>query len=71
MATTRTIAIPDSVLLSAQSLDDLEDWLAANNPAFLERMRRIRDDEDLADQAKDLAEILERWPVEPLTWPRV
>jgi len=64
MAATRTIAIPESVLLSAQSLDDLEDWLAANDPAFLERMRRIRNDEDLADQGKDLEEILERWPIE-------
>jgi hypothetical protein len=63
MATTRTIAIPESVLLSAQSLDDLEDWLAANDPAFLKRMRRIRNDEDLADQGKYLEEILERWPI--------
>ncbi|MFC1806141.1 hypothetical protein ACFL09_04085 [Planctomycetota bacterium] len=62
MADTRTIAIPESVLLSAQSLDDLEDWLAANDPAFLERMRRIRRDEDLADQGRDLEEVLERWP---------
>ncbi len=37
MATTRTITIPESVLLSAQGLDALEDWLAANDPAFLER----------------------------------
>jgi hypothetical protein len=65
MAATRTIAIPESVLLSAQSLDDLEDWLAANDPAFLARMRRIRDDEDLAGQGKDLEEILARWPIEP------
>ncbi len=63
MAATRTITIPESVLLSAQSLDDLEDWLAANDPAFLERVRRIRNDEDLADQGKDLEEILERWPI--------
>ena len=65
MADTRTIAIPESVLLSAQSLDDLEDWLAANDPAFLERMRRIRRDEDLADQGKDLEEVLDRWPIDP------
>jgi len=64
MPDTRTIAIPESVLLSAQSLDDLEDWLAANDPAFLERMRRVRRDEDLADQGKDLEEILERWPTD-------
>ena len=64
MADTPTISIPEAVLLSAQSLDDLEDWLAANDPAFLERMRRVRRDEDLADQGKDLEEILDRWPID-------
>ena len=64
MAGTRTISIPESVLISAESLDDLEDWLAANDPDFLARMRCIRRDEDLADQGKDLGEILERWPIE-------
>lgn len=65
MADTRTIAIPESVLVSAQTLDDLEDWLAANDPDFLDRMRRIRNDEDLADKGKDLQEVLKRWPIEP------
>ena len=65
MADTRTIPIPETVLLSAQTLDDLEDWLAANDPAFLERMRRIRRDEDLADKGKDLDEVLERSPAGP------
>ena len=64
MAQTRTIPIPEGVLLSAQSLDDLEDWLTANDPAFVERMRRIRKDEDLADKGKDLGEILKKWPIE-------
>lgn len=64
MAKTRTISIPESVLFSAQSLDDLEDWLAVHNPQFLDRMRRIRNDEDLAEKGKDLAEILKRWPIE-------
>jgi len=64
MADTRSISIPETVLLSAQSLDDLEDWLAANDPDFLDRMRRIRRDEDLADHGKDLEEILERWPTD-------
>jgi len=52
------------VWLSAESLDDLEDWLAAHNPAFLDRMRRIRGDEDLPEKGKDLTEILDRWPIE-------
>lgn len=64
MADTRTIAIPESVLFSAQTLDDLEDWLAANDPEFLERMRRIRSDEDLGERGKDLGEIMNRWPIE-------
>ena len=64
MADTRSISIPETVLLSAQSLDDIEDWLAANDPAFLERMRRIRRDEDLPGQGKDLEELLERWPTD-------
>ena len=64
MNKTRSIPIPESVLISAQSLDDLEDWLAANDPEFLERMRRIRNDEDLAGKGKDLGEVLKRWPIE-------
>ena len=64
MAETRTIAIPESVLATAQSLDDLEDWLAANDPEVLARLRRIRNEEDLADQGKDLTELLQRWPIE-------
>jgi hypothetical protein len=64
MAQTRTIPIPESVLLSAESLDELEDWLSANDPKFVAEMRRIRKDEDLAGKGKDLGEILKRWPIE-------
>lgn len=64
MSGQRTVEIPESVLISAQSLDDLEDWLAAHDPGFLEQIRRIRNDEDLRDRGKDLEEILKRWPTE-------
>jgi hypothetical protein len=60
----RTVQIPESVLLSAETLDELEDWLASNCPQFLAEMRRIRQEEDLAGKGKDFAEILERWPIE-------
>jgi len=63
MAQTRTISIPESVLLSAESLDELEDWLSANEPKFVEQMRRIRKDEDLPGKGKGLGEILKRWPI--------
>jgi hypothetical protein len=58
------VEIPESVLISAQSLDDLEDWLAAHDPEFLEQIRQIRRDEDLGGRGKDLAEILKQWPSE-------
>lgn len=64
MSGRRTVEIPQSVLLSARTLDDLEDWLAANDPQFLEEIRRIRHDEDLGDQGRELGEILKRWPTE-------
>ena len=64
MSETRTIEIPESVLISAQTLDDLGDWLVAHDPQFLDRMRRIRDDEDITEKGKDLTEILKQWPIE-------
>ncbi len=60
----RTVEIPQSVLVSAQSLDDLEDWIAANDPQFLGEVRRIRNEEDLPGAGKDIAEVLKRWPIE-------
>ena len=51
-------------MASSQSLDDLEDWLSACDPQFLEQVRRIRRDEDLVGQGKDLSEILQRWPID-------
>jgi len=59
----KTVEIPESVLASAQSLDDLEDWLAAKKPAFPARVRAIRKDEDLAAKGKDLVDILKKWPI--------
>jgi len=61
MATPKTVEIPESVLISAQSLDDLEDWLASNNPELLQRLRSIRQDEDLQETGSDLSELIRRW----------
>jgi hypothetical protein len=63
MQTQHSVTIPQTVLMSAHSLDDLEDWLAAQDPEFLTEIRRIRNDEDLADSGKDITEVLKRWPV--------
>ena len=64
MSNANTIEIPQSVLISAERLDDLEDWMESTHPAFLEDIRRIRNNEDITDKGKDLSEILERWPTE-------
>ena len=64
MSSEHSVEIPGSVLISAQSLDDLEDWLAAHDPEFLKQIRRIRNDKDLGEKGKDLEEILKRWPTE-------
>ncbi|MGA2797370.1 MAG: hypothetical protein ABSE63_07330 [Thermoguttaceae bacterium] len=64
MPSQHTVEIPQSVLISARSLDDLEDWLSANDPEFLNEVRRIRNEEDLANGGKDLTEVLKRWPIE-------
>ena len=42
----------------------LEDWLAANDPEFFGEVRRIRNEEDLAEAGKDIGEVLKRWPIE-------
>ncbi|MDY7010594.1 MAG: hypothetical protein SVV80_07565 [Planctomycetota bacterium] len=64
MSEVRTVEIPESVLASAQTLDELGDWLSAHNPNFLEQMRRIHEAEDIAEKGKDLTEILKQWPIE-------
>jgi len=64
MASPRTIAIPESVLLTVRTLDDLYDWLESNDPEFLRQLRQIREDEDLPGKGKDLSELLNQWPGE-------
>ena len=63
MAPDRTIEIPESVFFSAETLDELEDWLLAKDAGFLARMRDIRQGEDLPGKGKDLSELLKRWPI--------
>ena len=58
MSSHHTVEIPQSVMVSARSLDDLEDWLSANDPEFIGEVRRIRNEEDLVNGSKDLSEIL-------------
>lgn len=57
------IRIPKSILESASTLDEIEDWLSANNPQFVEELRRIRREEDLTGQGTFLEELAEKWHI--------
>ncbi len=49
--------------MTAQSLDELDDWLAAHDPGLVAQLRRIRQQEDLAGKGKDLRELLRQCPI--------
>ena len=48
----KEIIIPVSVFETADTKEDLEDWLMMQNPAFLEKIRKARKD-DLGGKGKD------------------
>ena len=57
------LEIPTGVWESADSKEELEDWLLAHNPAAVRKLRRIRDAEDVAGQGKSLGEVARRWNI--------
>ncbi len=50
---TDVIHIPISIWETAETKEDLEDWLLANDPRFIEQMRQLRR-EDLAGEFEAL-----------------
>ena len=48
------IEIPKALLASAQSLDEVEDWLSTQDRPFVEELERIRREEDLAGKGTPL-----------------
>ena len=49
---TETVTFPVSVFETASTIEDLEDWLLARNPAFIRKMRKAKRD-DIQDKGKD------------------
>ena len=45
------ISFPRSVFDTADTKEDLEDWLISQNPNFIKKMRKARQD-DLAEKGK-------------------
>ena len=57
------ISIPRSVLLTVASLDELEDWLQAQDPEFIAELRRIRDQESLTGKGFTTDELRKEWGI--------
>ena len=56
-----TVEIPVSVLSSVETLDELEDWLTAQNPQIMAELREAR--------RQDLAGEFKRWEPRHVPWP--
>ena len=55
----RVLTIPVSVFETAETKEELEDWLAAHDPVFIEEMRRIKNEE--SGKGIPLEEAAKKW----------
>lgn len=46
------VTFPRSVFETADTIEDLEDWLLSNNPSFIRKMRKARQ-EDIQGKGKE------------------
>lgn len=60
-ATEKTVTIPMSVFETAESKEELEDWLLANDPSFVKEMERIQREE--SGHGISLAEAAKQWHI--------
>jgi hypothetical protein len=60
-AAKEVVEFPMEVWETAETKEDLEDWLLAHNPKIIRQLRRIRRTEDLAGRGKSLGELARRW----------
>ena len=58
-----TVEIPVSVLSSVETLDELQDWLTAQNPQIVAELREARR-QDLAGEVKTWEPRHVPWPIE-------
>ena len=57
------IEIPRTVWETADTKEDLEDWLLSHDPSFLAEMRRIRRQQHLRGKGKPLSEVARKWNI--------
>ena len=56
------LKIPVSVFESADSKEDLEDWLMAHDPVFIEEMRRLKDEAE-GGRGRPLIDVAKKWDI--------
>jgi len=57
------IQIPQEVWETAETKEDIEDWLLARNAKLVRQLRRIRRDEDLGGRGQRLRDVARRWNI--------
>lgn len=57
------IEIPKGVWETAETKEDIEDWLLTRNPKLVRQLRRIRRHEDLAGRGQTLRDVARRWNI--------
>jgi hypothetical protein len=60
---TDILEIPTSIWESAETKEELEDWLLSQNPKLINQLLRIRRVEDLTGKGKSLDEIAKQWDI--------
>jgi len=63
VTTKNVLEIPTDVWETAETKEELEDWLLAHNPKLVRQLRRIRREEDLAGRGRPLSEVARRWNI--------
>ncbi len=57
------LEIPTTIWESAETKEELEDWLLSQNPRLIRQLRRIRRQEDIAGKGKSLDEVARQWHI--------
>ena len=57
------VTFPTEVWASAETKEELEDWLTAKNPKTIGRLRKIRAEEDVAGKGVPLDTLARKWNI--------
>ncbi len=57
------IEIPKEIWETAETKEELEDWLLSHDAQTIKQLRRIRSEEDLAGKGKTLEKAARQWNI--------